>query len=66
MGDHEHTVSILGTDGRLHDVDATRADDFHHADTGLPLSDEEYDETQRRLVADNDHLIPEAFRTPKE
>jgi hypothetical protein len=59
MGGH---IEIKGADGRVHVIDADRADEFFDGRTGLPTTDDEYDESKARLQADNDHLIPEEFR----
>jgi hypothetical protein len=59
------TVVVVGSDGRRHNVPAHRADDFHDGKSGLPLSDDDYDEMQRRLARNNIDLVPEEFR-PKE
>lgn len=45
-----------------HQVLASRADDFFDGKHGKPISDEDYDESKRRLEADNTHLVPEQFR----
>lgn len=55
-------VPFVGRDGKTHMVDSSRMDEFVDGRTGEPISDEEYDESKRRLEADNDHLIPEEFR----
>jgi hypothetical protein len=65
MGEVGETVVVVDSSGRRHNVPADRADDFHDGRTGLPISDAEYDESKRRLEADNMHLVPEEHR-PKE
>jgi hypothetical protein len=62
MTESEEKVEILGSDGKLHRVLASRADDFHNGSDGSPLTDEQYDESKLRREANNDHLIPEEFR----
>ena len=45
-----------------HTIPDTEADVFHHASTGVTLTDAEWDEQKRRLEADNIDLVPEEFR----
>ncbi|HTM85206.1 MAG TPA: hypothetical protein VL179_09960, partial [Mycobacterium sp.] len=42
MGGH---IEIKGADGRVHVIDADRADEFFDGRTGLPTTDDEYDES---------------------
>lgn len=55
-------IPFTGADGRAHQVDADRVDEFVDGRTGEPISDADYDESKARLAQNNDHLIPEEFR----
>lgn len=45
-----------------HAIDPHEVDMFFDGRTGMPLTDEQWDEQKRRLIQDNTHLVPEQFR----
>lgn len=47
MAEHEHQQRFVEIDG--HKVDAHRVDQFYDGRTGRRVTDEEWDESQRRL-----------------
>lgn len=60
-------ATIIGSDGKAHEVDGARVDQFFHASTGVSLTDAEWDESQRRLRGEiPPATIPGEIRYPTD
>jgi hypothetical protein len=58
---------ILGSDGRPHEIDPARVDQFLSGKTGQPVNDEQWDESQRRLRGEvPPATIPGEIRYPTD